>query len=89
MINLTMPNHIFGVPVFVREDQPKMQLSAYVCEVLAQPFIDETNAWMRDFFGTTNMLTDGQVVTIGEGMKASFHMNPRTLQMLRLKGGLS
>lgn len=75
------PQKIFGVKVIISPDRPKMQLSARVKEVLAPAFITETNAWMLGFFGTTNLLTDGQYLILDRGNAVT--MNPRTYEMLR------
>jgi hypothetical protein len=64
-----------AIDVIVSPDIPKMRLSERVCEVLAPDFIIETNAWMLQFFGTTNAVGDGEVRMLPGG-KAM--MNPRT-----------
>ncbi len=52
-----IPLSIFGMPVYIDpllDDVPKMQLSEEVKKHLTPKFIAETNAWMREFFGTEN-----------------------------------
>jgi len=71
----------YGMRIVVRKDQPKMQLSARVCEVLAPDFIAETNAWMLSFFGTQNLLTDGEYLL--DKTNNIIYMNPRSYIMLR------
>lgn len=70
-----------GIDVVVSPDQPKMQLGAAVCEVLNPAFIAEMNAWMRDFFGTTNLIPDGETVIVGG---RQMFMNPRTYARLKV-----
>ena len=75
------PQTIGGLRVFVQPDQPKMQLSSRVKEVLSPEFAAETDAWMLSFFGITNMLPDGEVIV---AKAAGFMtMNPRTFAQLR------
>lgn len=68
-----------GLRVFVIQDAPKMQLSDRVCEVLKPDFIAEMNAWLLDFFGTTNPIADGQSFI----SNSSVFVNPRTYESLR------
>jgi len=68
------PQTMFGSPVVIVPDVPKMQLSKEVYDELPSPFRDEFNQWMRGFFGTTNPCPDGQIHKIG----LYVHMNPRT-----------
>jgi hypothetical protein len=75
------PQTLYGMKVFVAPDRPKMQLSPSVCEVLAPEFIAETNLWMLSFFGTTNLLKDGEVIS--DLVNHAFHMNPRTWAQVR------
>lgn len=75
-----MMNQSFrGIPIFVTPDVPRRQLSEDV--PVSPEFRAEMNAWMRDFFGTTNVLEDGQVITTHYGK--NFHMNPRTYAQLQ------
>lgn len=68
---------IYGMPVVVTPDYPKMVLSEDV--PVSPEFRREINLWMLGFFGTTNTMEDGQVV------KAMNHlyMNPRTYHKVR------
>ena len=52
-----------GLNIYVQEDVPKMQLSPDV--MVPAAFRVEINAWMRKFFGYTNLLPNGQVVISG------------------------
>jgi hypothetical protein len=71
---------LYGFRVIVASDVPKLQLGEPVKQYLTPEQIADHNAWMRDFFGTTNRLRDGEVVT--SHASRSFHMNPRTYQQL-------
>lgn len=68
------------IDVVVTPDVPKLQLSPELCAILAPKagFADEYNAWLREFFGCTQLLPDGQVAMID----GKAHMNPRTKRML-------
>jgi len=65
---------IGSLEIYVTPDVPKMQLSARVCEVLSPEVIEETNRWMIEFFGVTNILNDNDAVVI---CGKRIHMNPR------------
>ncbi|MGC4396003.1 hypothetical protein [Hydrogenophaga sp. T2] len=68
---------MLGVKVVVSPDLPKMVLSQDV--PVTDEFRREIDAWMLDFFGTWNMLPDGECYTAG----AVVYMNPRTFARLR------
>lgn len=70
-------HYLDGYALVIVPDVPKMQLSKRVCEYLSPAFIAETNAWMLDFFGTTNMLPDGQAIVVNN---ESLLMNRRTYE---------
>lgn len=76
---------LYGYRVIVTPDQPRRQLSARVCEVLAPAFIAETNAWMREFFGTTNMIEDGRVLI--SDAASTVYCNPRMFEQLKQAAG--
>lgn len=70
---------MIGIPVYIVPDTPRWQLSAD-CPV-TDAYRTETNAWAREFFGTTNLLKDGQVVE--RTRPRAFYMNPRTAAALK------
>jgi len=43
-------------------------------------FRDEINTWMVQFFGTTNIIPDGQMINDG----LYLYVNPRTFSMLKV-----
>lgn len=73
-----------GLRVQIHEDRPKMQLSEDV--PVSPEFRVEMNQWMREFFGTTNLI-GSQVIVMGdtvvmsektfEFLKSSEHMRSR------------
>ena len=67
-----------GYHVQVSPDTPKMQLSEN-CPV-TPAFRVEVNEWMKHFFGTQNLIPDGECY-IMETMKI-IQMNPRTYAQL-------
>ena len=76
---------IDGFKIFVSPDHPKMQLGEGF-DLMAGDFVTpecrrETNAWLAEFFGYYNLISDDQAVI----MKAanSVWMNPRTAAKLR------
>lgn len=77
-----MVDHTFnGMKIYIVQDVPKMQLSARVCEVLAPDFIAETNAWMAEFFGWTNIADDGEYLV--DTINDAVHMNKRTFEQFK------
>lgn len=70
-----------GFKVYVQPDQPKMQLSERVKEVLKPEHIADHNAWMLRFFGTTNLLADDQ--TLLSKQFGFVSMNQRTYEKFR------
>jgi hypothetical protein len=71
---------IFGVPIVVTKDIPKMQLSED-CPVTPE-FRIEINAWMVEFFGVYSTFEDGKIWK-SEG---KLFMNPRTYATLKQNG---
>ena len=61
-----------GIKIHVTPDRPKMKLSAE-CPVTPD-FRAEMDLWLLSFFGTTNLIPDGQAYDTPNGM----FMNPRT-----------
>jgi hypothetical protein len=75
------PNSILdlnGFDIIVTPDIPKMQLSED-CPVTPELRI-EVNLWMIEFFGTTNIVPDGQILSSGR----SIYVNPRARAMLKV-----
>lgn len=70
---------INGTKVIVSPDVPKMQLSEG-CPVSPE-FRVEMNAWMRSFFGTSNLIEDGQAYHMPHLNQIC--MNPRTFAALK------
>jgi hypothetical protein len=68
---------LFGMQVVISPDVPKMRLSRD-CPVSPE-FRLEMNDWMLSFFGTTNLVADGQVFKTPD----TLHMNPRTWEQLK------
>lgn len=73
-----MKSDLNGYNVMVTPDLPKMKLSDD-CPVTPE-FRAEINAWMVVFFGTTNIIADGQMITEGRNL----FVNPRTYSMLKV-----
>ena len=69
-----------GMKIYVVPDQPRMQLSRRVYEVLTPAMIEDHNQWLTQFFGTTNLVPDG--VSYVNGPDKAY-MNPRTFHKLR------
>lgn len=67
------------VLIVVTPDLPRMQLSKHVCEVLSPNVIEQTNAWLLDFFGSDNVLNDGDAVIVERKM----YMNPRMFEKFK------
>ena len=66
--------NFFGLRVVVSPDRPRMTLSEN-CPVTPEYRID-TDAWLLGFFGTSNVLQDGQVIELRQ--EGVIVMNPRT-----------
>lgn len=74
MKRVTTPQFWGGYRVVLSKDKPVRQLALDV--PVSDDMRAKTNAWMIEFFGTTNLMPDGQVMVLDEG-KAMW-MNPRT-----------
>lgn len=72
------PQTLYGMKVIIIPDKPKMQLSEG-CPV-TNAFRKEINAWMLEFFGTTNIIPDGQMLVFN-GL-GTVGVNPRTKMAL-------
>lgn len=71
------PYRYSGMKVFVLPDHPKMRLGPG--DYVTPAFRAEIDAWLLDFFGTTNFLGDGEVIQTPFGL----HMNPHTFYKLK------
>ena len=69
---------LHGIKVIVSPDVARMQLSEG-CPVSPE-FRVEMNAWMRSFFGTHNLIEDGQAYHMPN--LNQIYMNPRTFAAL-------
>lgn len=78
-LNIGRPS-LFGLEVHVSPDTPRMRL-AEDCPCTPE-YRAEINAWMLEFFGTTNLLADGQVLDVTWPTRRLV-MNPRTLAKLQ------
>lgn len=88
--NILAAMRSWGIEVHVTPDVPKMTLmDELIPGIVPLPsgFKAEVDAWMLEFFGTTNLLKDGDTIMVDPsrvGMPGSMraHMNPRTLELL-------
>lgn len=83
-----------GRSIYVVPDRPRMVLSKECVpgKVPWPPgFKEQMDAWMLEFFGTTNLLADMQVLQTDmrrlAGLPDGLFMNPRTYEALRKKMG--
>lgn len=82
MLNFSNPNSLFGLSVIVHEDKPKMVLgppNPGHDDFVTPEFRREIDAWMLDFFGTWNMMKDGEVWYSLDSM----FVNPRTFEQIK------
>lgn len=90
MIGRQAPGTLAGLDVYIQPDQPKMQLGREPCRLpdgttfdwIKPEDRDRVNAWLRGFFGTTNIIPDGQYLLSQELGFVS--MNPRTYLQFKL-----
>lgn len=75
-------NSIYGVQILVTPDVPKMQLAPG--DYITPEYRREIDAWLIEFFGTTNLLADGQVA--GSELMGKAWMNPRTYAQFKAQG---
>lgn len=76
---------LLGIKIIVSPDIPKIQLSDGA-DLAAGDYVTpqcraETNAWVLGFFGTTNMLNDGE--TICSCIGPTSWMNSRTFEQFK------
>lgn len=64
----------YGLKVFITPDTPKMKLAPG--DYVTPAFREEMDQWLREFFGTTNLIADGSCL-MSEAM-GTVHMNHRT-----------
>jgi hypothetical protein len=76
---ITRDARLMGKRVMVQRDVPKMQLSPG--DYVTPEFRKEVDLWLLDFFGTHNLMTDGQVYH--DRIHDVLHMNPRTFYQLK------
>jgi hypothetical protein len=79
---LTTPDYFRGMRVFVDnslDNVPRMQLTSAFADMMPADFVRETNAWMREFFGTEN-----KILAFGGN---SVVMGPDTYEALLLSKG--
>lgn len=72
---------IAGYQVHVSPDMPRMQLSIDV--PVSDRMREETNAWMREFFGVDNMVPDDRMITCTAPGANWVLVNPRTYARLQ------
>lgn len=76
---------IQGMRVHIVAPQPRMQCSPEFTRVMlsvgADELVRETNAWMREFFGTVDMVPTGRVLNLHDGQLLV--MNQATFDMLK------
>ena len=65
MKKVTIPQYWNGYRVCLTKDAPVRQLALDV--PVSEDVRKSVNAWMVEFFGTTNMVPDGQVLVMEEG----------------------
>ena len=68
-----------GREIYVSPDRPKMVLSEDI--PLTKEFREGYNQWLLEFFGTMNMLKDGEIIIGQHGI----FMNPRTYANFKAK----
>jgi hypothetical protein len=72
-----------GIEIIVVPDRPNRQLST---DVSVSPQLREkVNLWMREFFGTSNLMEDG--VITGSPELGVVWMNPRTYEEVKKHAG--
>lgn len=78
---MQIPSTIYGQKIYLSQDIPRMTLMPEIIPgVVGWPpgFKEEIDAWMLGFFGSTNIIDDGQVLQSGQAL----HMNQRTYRQL-------
>lgn len=77
-MNQATMHSFMGFRVVVSPDQPKYQLPKDI--QVTQAFREDFDRWALGFFGTTNLVPDGQMLVI-QGRELL--MSPRTLGQLK------
>ena len=73
-----------GLKIQISPDLPKMQLSED-CPV-SDEFRADINDWMKQFFGYSNIIEDGQILTTFAEQQQLLIMNPRTYALFKTLG---
>jgi hypothetical protein len=76
---MNQPQSLYGMKVVVSRDIPKMKLADG--DYVTPEFRQEIDAWLLEFFGVTNLLPDGQVLSMQSAN--SVYMNPRTFAQFK------
>lgn|GEM_PF-2592217 len=72
---------LYGLPVVVNDaSYPHMSPSPEFCRLQSPELVAETAAWMRQFFGSTKLLPDGQITH--DKIHSRLYMNSTTLRQL-------
>lgn len=74
-----MSNSLYGMKIIVSPDVPKMQLAPG--DYVTPEFRKEIDAWLIEFFGTWNIIPDGDVLIMET--TGLINMNPRMLARLK------
>lgn len=70
---------LFGIKIVIAPDRPKMQLAPG--DYVTPEFRKEIDAWLVEFFGMTNLIPDGEILSIPN--HGAVHMNPRTFAKVK------
>lgn len=68
-----------GVRICVSPDRPKMQLAPG--DYVSQAYREEIDAWLLGFFGTVNLIPEGQAIMSEGG--ATMWVTPKTYATLK------
>lgn len=71
-----------GMRIVVSPYRPKYQLPADV--TVPQAFREDFDRWALEFFGTTNLVPDGQMLVI---RGRELVMSPRTVELMKAMNG--
>lgn len=74
---------LYGLPVIVNDaSYPHMAPSPEFCRLQSPELVAKTAAWMRERFGSTKLIPDGQVTH--DKINGRLYMNSYTLRQLEL-----
>jgi hypothetical protein len=65
MMNKT-PQMLMGMKIHISRPFAKVQCSPRFVELQSPELVAETNTWMAEFFGYSNLVKDGQVIKMGD-----------------------